>query len=76
MRILVVEDEKKVADMIARGLKAEGYAVDVALDGQSGWDMADACDYDLVVLDLMLPKLSGTEILQPDSPQEPADADI
>ena len=40
MRILVVEDEKKVADMIARGLKAEGYAVDVALDGQSGWDMA------------------------------------
>ena len=64
MRILVVEDEKKVADMIARGLKAEGYAVDVALDGQSGWDMANGCEYDLVVLDLMLPKLSGTEILQ------------
>ena len=63
MRILVVEDEKKVADMIARGLKAEGYAVDVALDGQSGWDMANGCEYDLVVLDLMLPRLSGAEIL-------------
>ena len=64
MRILIVEDEKKVADMIARGLKAEGYAVDVALDGQNGWDMANGCEYDLVILDLMLPKLSGREVLQ------------
>jgi len=64
MRILLVEDEKKVADIIARGLKAERYAVDVSYDGQSGWEMADAYNYDLVILDLMLPGLSGTEILQ------------
>jgi len=64
MRILLVEDEKKVADIIARGLKAERYAVDVSHDGQSGWEMADAYDYDLVILDLMLPGLNGTEILQ------------
>lgn len=64
MRILLVEDEKKVANMVARGLKAERYAVDVALDGQGGWELAAAYEYDLVILDLMLPGLSGTEILQ------------
>lgn len=63
MRILVVEDEKKVADVIARGLRAERYAVDVAHDGQEGWGLAQAYRYDLIVLDLMLPYLSGTEIL-------------
>jgi len=64
MRILVVEDEKKVADLVARGLKAERYAVDVAHDGQVGWDMVNTYEYDLVILDLMLPGQSGTEILQ------------
>jgi len=64
MRILLVEDEKKVADIIARGLKAERFAVDVVHDGQQGWEMAEAFDYDLIILDLMLPGLSGTEILQ------------
>jgi two-component system copper resistance phosphate regulon response regulator CusR len=64
MRILLVEDEKKVADIIVRGLKAERYAVDVAHDGLGGWEMADAYNYDLLILDLMLPGLSGTEILQ------------
>ncbi len=64
MRILLVEDEKKVADIIARGLKAERYAVDVCHDGQEGWDTANAYDYDLIILDLMLPGLSGTEILE------------
>lgn len=64
MRILLVEDEKKVADFIERGLKAERFAVDVAHDGQAGWEMASAYAYDLIILDLMLPKLSGTEILQ------------
>jgi len=63
MRILLVEDEKKVADIIVRGLKAERYAVDVCHDGQQGWESADAYDYDLIILDLMLPSLSGTEIL-------------
>jgi DNA-binding response OmpR family regulator len=64
MRILLVEDEKKVADIIERGLKAERYAVDVCHDGQQGWETANAYDYDLIVLDLMLPGLSGTEILE------------
>jgi two-component system copper resistance phosphate regulon response regulator CusR len=64
MRILLVEDEKKVADMLARGLKAERYAVDVAHDGETGWQMASVYDYDLAILDLMLPGLSGTEILR------------
>jgi len=64
MRILLVEDEKKLCELIARALKAERYAVDVALDGQSGWEMADTYNYDLIILDLMLPIVSGTEILQ------------
>jgi two-component system copper resistance phosphate regulon response regulator CusR len=64
MRILLVEDEKKVADMIARGLKAERFAVDVADDGPKGRDMAGAYDYDLIILDLMLPGLNGTELLR------------
>lgn len=64
MRILLVEDEKKVADIIARGLKAERYAVDVCHEGEQGWEAANAYDYDLIVLDLMLPGLSGSEVLE------------
>src|SRR5215469_9226761 len=64
MRILVVEDETKLAEMLARGLKAERYAIDVANDGETGWQMANTYDYDLIILDLMLPGLNGTEILR------------
>lgn len=64
MRILLVEDERKLADMIARGLKAERYAVDVARDGRQGWELASAYGYDLIILDLMLPGLKGTEMLR------------
>ena len=64
MRILLAEDEKKVADIIDRGLKAERYAVDVCHDGQQGWETANAYEYDLIILDLMLPGLSGSEILE------------
>jgi len=64
MRILLVEDEKKLCGLIARALKAERYAVDPALDGLQGWQMAEAYEYDLIILDLMLPGLSGTEILR------------
>jgi DNA-binding response OmpR family regulator len=64
MRILVVEDERKVAEFVARGLRDQRFAVDVVNDGQSGWDMASTRDYDLVILDLMLPGVSGLEILK------------
>ena len=64
MRLLLVEDEKKVADFIARGLKAERFSVDVAGDGDSGWDMVKAFNYDLLILDLLLPGLSGTDLLR------------
>jgi DNA-binding response OmpR family regulator len=64
MRILVVEDEKKLCELIATTLEAERYAVDTALDGQTGWQMADTYAYDLIILDLMLPSVSGTEILR------------
>lgn len=64
MRIQLVEDEKKVADIIERGLKAERFAVDVYHDGQSAWEAANIYNYDLIILDLMLPKMSGTEILE------------
>jgi len=64
MRLLLIEDERKVADFIVRGLRAERFAVDVAYDGTSGWEMASTIDYDLIILDLMLPGLSGTELLK------------
>jgi DNA-binding response OmpR family regulator len=64
MRLLLVEDEKKVADFVARGLRAERFAVDVSYDGTSGWEMVSNIQYDLVILDLMLPGLSGTEVLK------------
>jgi len=64
MRVLLIEDEKKVADVVARGLRAERYAVDVAYDGEDGWQRASDCDYDVIILDLMLPGLSGVEVLK------------
>ena len=63
MRCLLVEDEKKVADFVSRGLRAERFAVDVAHEGNAGWDFATRFDYDIVILDLMLPGLSGTDLL-------------
>jgi two-component system OmpR family response regulator len=62
MRVLVVEDEEKVATAIARGLRHEGYAVDVAPDGEDALVCAGAYDYDAVVLDLMLPRRDGVEV--------------
>jgi DNA-binding response OmpR family regulator len=63
MRMLLVEDERKVSELVARALRAESYAVDVAADGRAGWELAAAHQYDLIILDLMLPLLSGTELL-------------
>jgi len=62
MRVLVVEDEKKVAAAVKRGLEAEGYAVDVALDGVDGLWMATEHDYDAIVLDIMLPGKNGYDV--------------
>lgn len=62
MRILVVEDEKKIAGFIKRGLKEEGYAVDVAADGDEGYELASVNDYDLIILDIMLPKCDGVTL--------------
>ena len=64
MRILLVEDEAKVSSFIARGLAAERFAVDVAADGPSGLDLANTYHYDLIMLDLMLPGMAGTEVLR------------
>jgi DNA-binding response OmpR family regulator len=62
MRILVVEDEHRIAGNIKKGLEQERYAVDVAYDGTSGFDMADSEEYDLLILDLMLPGMDGLSI--------------
>jgi DNA-binding response OmpR family regulator len=64
MRMLVIEDETKVAKFIQRGLVAERYSVDVAEDGRRGLDLVTSYHYDLVILDLMLPEIDGTEVLR------------
>jgi two-component system copper resistance phosphate regulon response regulator CusR len=62
--MLVIEDEKRIADFLSRGLESAGYAVDVANDGQSALDMAHATEYDLIILDLGLPDIDGLTVLQ------------
>ena len=64
MRILVIEDEKKVAAFIKRGLEQESYAVDVVHDGLDGIAYAEANEYDCVILDIMLPGKNGFEVLE------------
>lgn len=62
MRILVVEDEHRIANTLQKGLQQEKHVVDVAYDGQTGLDLATSEEYDVLVLDVMLPKLSGLEL--------------
>jgi heavy metal response regulator len=64
MRILVVEDEPGIARFICQGLGEAGYAVDIATDGQEGLDYALAAPYDLLVLDILLPKMDGLRLLR------------
>ena len=64
MRVLVVEDEQRLASAVRRGLTAEGFAVDVAHDGVDGLHLAREGGYDAVVLDLMLPGLSGYQVCE------------
>ncbi|OGK51786.1 DNA-binding response regulator [Candidatus Roizmanbacteria bacterium RIFCSPLOWO2_01_FULL_41_22] len=62
MRILVIEDEHRIANSIKKGLEQETYAADVAYDGESGLDLAATEDYDLIILDRLLPGMDGVEI--------------
>ncbi len=62
MKILVVEDDRKVAGFIEQGLREEGYAVDVAPDGEEGATLAHVYDYDLIILDVMMPKKTGIQV--------------
>ncbi len=64
MRVLIVEDEEKVANFLSRGLEEEGYSVDVAYDGRAGLKFIKENAYDLVLLDLMLPEIDGLEVLR------------
>ncbi len=62
MRILIVEDERRIADSLKKGLEQERYAVDVAYSGVDGFDLASTEDYDVIVLDRMLPGMEGLEV--------------
>ncbi len=62
MRILVIEDEHKIANSIKKGFEQESYAVDIAYTGTDGFDLASSEDYDLIVLDILLPGMDGIEI--------------
>jgi len=72
MRVLVVEDDRKVADFIQQGLRQEGYAVDVLHDGSGAGEQAAAVDYDALVLDVMLPGRSGFQVLRDVRTRKPA----
>ncbi|GAB4232907.1 MAG: hypothetical protein Kow0049_16080 [Stanieria sp.] len=62
MRILLVEDEKRIAQALAETLKDRQYIVDIATDGEMGWDFIETLSYDLILLDIMLPKLDGISL--------------
>jgi len=72
MRILLVEDEKPVASLVKRGLESNHYAVDVAYDGEQAQSLVDEADFDLVILDLALPKADGFEVLNHLRTQKPS----
>jgi two-component system, OmpR family, response regulator QseB len=64
MRILLVEDDERIADPLAEDLRHQNHAVDIAYDGLAGWEFAQATEYDVILLDWMLPKLDGIKLCQ------------
>jgi two-component system OmpR family response regulator len=64
MRILVIEDDDKIASFVQNGLKQSGFAVDHAADGDAGWALCGSVTYDAIVLDIMLPQLDGLSLLR------------
>jgi len=62
LKLLLVEDDVKIATAVKRGLEAEGFAVEVAFDGEDGLWLATEGSYDLIVLDIMLPKRNGFQV--------------
>jgi DNA-binding response OmpR family regulator/HPt (histidine-containing phosphotransfer) domain-containing protein len=64
MKVLLIEDDEAIAELLRQSLTAQHYLVEVATDGQAGWDLAEAFEYDLILLDLMLPKLDGINFCQ------------
>jgi DNA-binding response OmpR family regulator len=64
MKVLLVEDDGAIAELLRQSLTAQNYLVEVAADGQEGWDLAEAFEYDLILLDLLLPKLDGIHLCQ------------
>lgn len=62
MRVLIIEDERKLSNIIRKGLIEEGFAVDQAFDGVEGQYLAEAESYDLIILDIMLPKINGLDV--------------
>lgn len=64
MNLLIVENDRKIADIIVHGLRAEGFGVSIAYDGVKGWEMASSTNYDLIILEPVLPGMSGEELLR------------
>lgn len=64
MRILIVEDEQKIANSLKKGFELESYAVDVSFDGKDGYEMASSEEYDVIILDRLMPRLSGIEVIK------------
>ena len=64
MRVLVVEDEKRLAEALKEILKEERYIVDVVNDGENGYDYAKSQIYDAIILDIMLPKMNGLDVVR------------
>ncbi len=62
MRILLVEDDDLLAKSVVMTLTKQNYVVDIAADGEAGWELASVCNYDLILLDIVLPKLDGISL--------------